>query len=314
MSSVELIETLPIFPHRDAHGHKGTFGTTLVIGGCAHGQRMLGGPCLAAEGALRSGCGLAVLGVPEPLLNTALGTLPEATGFALTCASSGELGPQVVEDFQVMRRQSTPHSMVIGPGLGRGSSVDALVKAVSEDHEIPRVIDADALNAMAHAGIHELRGPAILTPHPGEWRTMARNVGLVGDPITTEGRMESAIMMARALDAGGGPVVVVVKGPCTVVSDGHRGWSSDITEPALAVGGSGDVLAGVMGGLLAQWHPRNGEHARDDRLDAFEIACCAVAIHGEAGRLHSASHGHLGMLAREIAAGIPVARGVLSSR
>ena len=314
MSDFELIQELPAFPPRDIQGHKGTFGTTLVVGGCSSVSRMVGGPCLAAEGALRSGCGLAVVGMPEPLLNTALGILPEATGFPLSCTSGGELCENVADDYHAMRQHSTPHAIVVGPGLGRGVGVEKLVQAVSEDHEIPRVIDADALNAIASSGIQELRGPAILTPHPGEWRTLARSLGLVGDPITNEGRMESATMMARALDAGGGPVVVVVKGPCTVVSDGHRGWCSDITEPALAVGGSGDVLAGVIGGLLAQWHPRNGEHARDDRLDAFEIACCAVAIHGEAGRLHSASHGHLGMLAREIAAGIPSARGVLSCR
>ncbi len=312
MNDLELIDQLPTFPRRDELGHKGTFGTTLVVGGCAARPRMLGGPCLAAEGALRSGCGRAVLGVPEPLLTAALSTLPEATGFPLSCTQSGELCETANEDLRFMREHSSPHSIVIGPGLGQGEAAEKVVKEAIEDHEIPRVIDADALNAMASLGIRELRGPVILTPHPGEWKTLARSLDLEGDPITPKGRMAAATMMARALDAGGGPVVVVLKGPCTVVSDGHRAWTSEITEPALAVAGSGDVLAGVLGGLFAQWHPRNGEHAREDRLDAFCIACCGVAIHGQAGRRYAQEHGHLGMLAREIAAGIPSARQTLS--
>lgn len=312
MSTLHEITSIPMLPQRPSIGHKGTFGTTLVVGGSGTKHRMLGGPCLAAMGALRSGCGLAVLAVPERLVDAALTVVPEATGFALACDTDGGLLPDCSEDLQRILEMTKPHALAIGPGLGSGPGVDAVVTAACTLENVPRVIDADALNSMARSGITQIRGPVVLTPHPGEWNTLARSLGVQGDGIDDAQRPMAAALLARKLDAGGGPVVVVLKGARTVVSDGERFWRSDAAESVLAVGGSGDVLSGVVAGILAQCHPRYGEAARSDRMDAFEIACISVALHAQAGALYASKHGDAGMLARELASEIVAARQVLS--
>ena len=308
MSQLQIIEGLPAIPARPTDGHKGTFGTVMVVGGSATDRYMLGGPCFAAMGALRAGCGLAVLAVPEGLLTAALGIVPEATGFALSCTDEGALQANAGAQLTEILQEAKPHALVVGPGLGFSQGVGDLARVAAALDTMPRVFDADQLNTMARQEITSVRGPVILTPHPGEWNTLARAMGIEGDPIDDATRPDAAAALARALDAGGGPVVVVLKGARTVVSDGERVWRSDAAESVLAVGGSGDVLGGVIGGLLAQWHPRNGEAARSDRRDAFELACLGVAIHARAGALWAAKHGQAGMLARELATEIATAR------
>lgn len=299
MSEPIEVRTDPTMPSRATTGHKGTFGTAMLVGGTAMTHRMIGGPCLATRAALRSGCGLAILAMPEPILDEGLGVVPEATGLALPCLDDGSLAldaAEVLEGFEV-----AVHGVGIGPGLGGGAGVEALVRGCITNDSLPRVIDADALNAMAMGGIDQIKGPAVLTPHPGEWRRLADALGIDGDPIGNDGRPAAAMEMARALDAGKGPVVVVLKGAGTVVSDGHRFWRCGILESALAVGGSGDVLTGLLVGLIAQFHLRPEENTPDDRMDLFDIACLSVAMHAEAGRSWVARNGASGMLARELA-------------
>ncbi|MDA0294746.1 MAG: NAD(P)H-hydrate dehydratase [Planctomycetota bacterium] len=301
---LEEVNTLPDFPPRPRDGHKGTFGTTLVIGGATRPRRMLGGPCLAARAALRSGGGLAVLAVPESLATAALMLLPEATALPLPidveCPVSAV---ELVEDAAI-----GAHAVVCGPGLGRPEGIDRMVMMVADLEDRPRVLDADALNSIAAMPPRSFRGPLILTPHPGEWNRLARCVGIAEDAMADERRPEAAAALARRLDAGGGPVVVVLKGDRTVVSDGRRFWRSEIPNSAMATGGTGDVLAGTLGGLLAQFHPRAGAAARPHALDAFEIACLGVAMHAEAGRVWSDDRGDAGMLAHELADALPMAR------
>ncbi len=301
---LEQRHAVPTFPPRRRDGHKGTFGTTLVIGGCTAPRRMLGGPCLAARAALRSGGGLAVLAVPESLATAALTILPEATALPLpieeVCA-----GPalDLVQDAAI-----GAHAIVCGPGLGGPRDIDRLVGMVADLEDRPRVLDADALNSIATMPERSYRGPLILTPHPGEWNRMARSLGIVDDAMDDARRPAAAAALARRLDAGGGPVVVVLKGDRTVVSDGRRFWRHEIANPALATGGTGDVLAGTLGGLLAQFHPRAGAPARSHALDAFEIACLGVAMHAEAGNAWREQHGDAGLLAHELADALPAAR------
>ena len=293
------VRTDPKMPNRSMTGHKGTFGTAMLVGGTAMTHRMIGGPCLATRAALRSGCGLAILAMPEPILDEGLGVVPEATGLALPCLDDGSLGldaTEVLEGFDV-----AVHGVGIGPGLGGGAGVEALVRGCVMNDSVPRVIDADALNAMATGSIDRIRGPVVLTPHPGEWRRLADALGIDGDPIDDEARPAAAMAMASTLAAGEAPVVVVLKGAGTVVSDGHRFWRCGILESALAVGGSGDVLTGLLVGLIAQFHPRPGEARSDQRMDLFDIACLSVAMHAEAGRSWVSRNGASGMLARELA-------------
>ena len=303
------IENDPVLPRRPAEGHKGTFGTTLVIGGSTSPRIMAGAPSLAARGALRSGCGLAVVATPERLATAVATMLPESTVLPLRLGE--DVGPGVVTCCVEAAMEA--HAVVCGCGLGVPRGIESLVEVMVDLEERPRVLDADGLNAIAAAGRRAMRGPIVLTPHPGEWSRLARSMGIQADPLHDERRPLAAASLARSLDAGGGPVVVVLKGARTVVADGERWWRCDRVNPVLATGGSGDVLAGVIGGLLAQFHPRAGARANDQARDAFELACLGVELHSQAGLAWSRTHGDAGLLAHELADSIPEARRLLQS-
>lgn len=303
------IRSLATMPARDPEGHKGTFGTVLVVGGATTPRVMPGGPALAARGALRSGCGLATLAVPRSLVLGAATLLPEATLLPLDIDE--QVHADAVEDC--LDAVDGCHAVVCGCGLGAPDGVGTLVEALLDREDRPRVLDADGLNALAASGRDAVRGPLVLTPHPGEWSRLARALGIDADPLHDEGRPSAAAQLARRLDAGGGPVVVVLKGARTVVADGERWWRHEERNPALATGGSGDVLAGVVGSLLAQFHPRAGARASDATRDAFELTCLGVALHAAAGRWWSERHGDAGLLAHELADALPAGRRLLQS-
>ncbi len=304
----ELVDA-PTIPARHPEGHKGTFGSVLVVGGAMVPRVMPGAPALAARAALRSGCGLATLAVPEPLAIATAMITPEATVVPLRIGDA--VDATAIDAVRGAAAES--HAIVVGPGLGQPEGIEEFVGAIVEMEDRPRVVDADALNALAASGLNRLRGPIILTPHPGEWSRLARAVGVEQDPLHDEGRPAAAAALARRFDAGGGPVVVVLKGARTIVADGERWWRCDRPNPAMATGGSGDVLAGVIGGLLAQFHPRPGARALAGTRDAFEIARLGVALHAAAGEVWSTCHGDAGLLARELADAVPEGRRLLQS-
>ena len=305
----EKVRIDPSLPARQTRGHKGSFGTTLVMGGSTNPRIMVGAPALAARAAIRSGCGLAVIATPGTLATTAATLIPESTVIPLEVSDS--VGQGVLE--RCTEAALASHAVVCGCGFGSPDGVEHLVEGIVDLEERPRVLDADGLNAIAAAGGRTMRGPIILTPHPGEWTRLARAVGIEADPLHDDRRPHAAATLARALDAGGGPVVVVLKGSRTVVADGRRWWRCERPNPALATGGSGDVLAGVIGGLLAQFHPRAGARASRVTRDAFELACIGVELHSLAGMIWSRVHGDAGLLAHELADAIPEARGLLQS-
>ena len=177
------------------------------------------------------------------------------------------------------------------------------------------MLDADALNALAQTpGFqHDLRGRPILTPHPGEFRRLAGALGVKGDPTNETERAEAATTLASRLGA-----VVVLKGARTIVSDGLRTHTSAHAVPALATGGTGDVLAGVIAGIAAQFvgppavrvpgsdRAMPGDPARP--LSPWEAAVLGVEVHARAGIAWSRSHAATGgLLARELADAIPQA-------
>lgn len=294
----EGTEPCPNLPQRDQGGHKGTFGTVVVVGGCAVMPGiMLGGPVIAARAALRSGCGLAKLAVPEPLIVGALAALPSATGIGLPVDSVGEFLPSecaAVLDEALHRAQA----LVVGPALGGGFPVEQLVARLLNCAQVPIVLDADALNALCrvvdfHLDMHSAR--VIMTPHPGEYQRLAAALHLTPEAIVDDA---SAIAGAAALARRIG-CVVVLKGVRTVVSDGVHEWSAHAGTAALATGGSGDALAGLCGGLVAQFH-------RETKgLSLFDCARLAVAIHGLAARSWSDHHGTAGLLATDLCDAIP---------
>ncbi|MSQ90254.1 MAG: NAD(P)H-hydrate dehydratase [Phycisphaerales bacterium] len=285
-------------PARDPKGHKGTFGTVLVIGGCVRLPRvMLGGPVIAARAALRTGCGLAELAVPEPLATAALAALHSATALALPVDDAGSLKPSECAELldPVLDRVQ---SVIIGPALGEGFAVEQVVVRLLNHVRTPMIIDADGLNALARLpdfprDIQD--GGVILTPHPGEYRRLAQSLGLDDiDPTDPTRRGDAADALARRVGC-----VVVLKGDRTVVSDGIHRWSARAGNAALATGGSGDALAGVIGSLAAQFS------GRSHHLSLFDCARLGVAIHGLAAQSWRRRAGDAGLLVDELCDEIP---------
>jgi NAD(P)H-hydrate epimerase len=294
---------LPRLPQRPPDGHKGTFGTVCVLGGQAAPPRvMLGGPALAAMGALRAGAGLAVLAVPAPLMAAALTVAPSATGLSLPVDAAGNLQPSAVAEI-LDRYLPQCDCLVLGPGLGAEAAQRQVVARLIQMHAPPMVIDADALNALAGLpDLHrDLKAASVLTPHPGEFRTLAKALSIRLDPVDPGARPEAALALARRLGC-----VVVLKGAGTVVSDGRDAWVNSTGSVALATAGTGDVLAGVIGGLIAQYARPNASTA----ISLYDCARLGVHLHGLAADRWSESHGHAGMLAADLLLEIP---GAMSS-
>ncbi|MEO1535027.1 MAG: NAD(P)H-hydrate dehydratase [Planctomycetota bacterium] len=279
-------DSLPSLPERDTLGHKGTFGTVAIVGGCdREGLTMLGAPLLAGRGAIRSGVGLCRLCVPRTLLTQSLAALPAATGVGFEGVAPSELPPC--------------DAAVIGPGLG---PVDERLRPVFDlikQLEQPAVIDADGLNAIASGLLAARKVPdfsrCILTPHPGEYDRLARACRLKEDPRDPRARESAAYTLASRLGT-----TVVLKGAGTVVSDGSSIWVCQRGHPCMATGGTGDVLAGVLGGLLAQ----NVASSWD--MSTFHVACTGVQAHAAAGEAWAKAHNaNAGMLAEELADFVP---------
>ncbi|MEN0020703.1 MAG: NAD(P)H-hydrate dehydratase [Planctomycetota bacterium] len=305
-------------PARPSDGHKGTFGTVVVIGGCAASRStMLGAPVLAARAALRSGAGLAKLVLPEPLIESALLSLPSATARGLpveaetgahNAAAAAPIIDEVVGDAD---------AVTVGPGLGAVADADRVVMRTLMQDDVPIVLDADGLNAMASLPdfASDVRAPLVITPHPGEFARLARALGVQPKPQTADERAEAAGDLARRLGC-----VVVLKGAGTVVTDGQRAWTCARSVPALATAGTGDVLAGLIAGLIAQavapHRPElaalpeairakmpKDEHRPLTIYDAARVAVEAHALTGERwATVHEASGG---LLAEELADELP---------
>ncbi len=302
-STAPLNQTVPRLPPRPRRGHKGTFGTVLVVGGCCAGAtRMIGAPALAALGALRAGCGLCRVAAPAPIIGHILRLVPSATGIALPCTVHGTVHSAAAVRA-VRASLEDVDCLVVGPGLGTGPPARALVAGVlraAAARGLPVVVDADALNAVAALRL-DLRPLArrtaiVLTPHPGEWRRLAAARGARGDPVRASARPTAARALARATGA-----TVVLKGAGTIVCDERTIWRNRTGNAALATGGTGDVLAGIIGGLIAQ------------RPHATVLAArAAVHAHGRAADLWSASTGARGgLLAADLLAHLPRAVGEL---
>ena len=267
---------LSILPDRDPWGHKGTFGKVLLLCGS---RGFTGAAYLAAMGALRTGAGLVFLGVPESIYQIEAVKLNEPVVFPLP-EVEGKLSRESIAD--ILNRLPSMDAVLIGCGLGQSEGTLAVVKAVLENAQCPVVLDADGINVLSvHKDI--LRGrvyPTILTPHDGEF---ARIGG-----ILTENRMESAARLARDLHS-----IVLLKGHKTCITDGVTGYVNTTGNPGMAVGGSGDVLAGMIVALLGQG------------IAPLEAAACGAWLHGAAGDLCAAELGQYAMLPTDMLQKLP---------
>lgn len=291
---------LPPLPPRDPRGHKGTFGTVSIIGGCSTTDHvMAGAPALAALASLRAGAGLARLCIPREIVPIALTLCPSATCAILPTSPEGRVIPSdacAVLDAAI----DASACVVIGPGMGSDPAVGALTLRALQQSDVPVVVDADAINALATIpDLHlDHRAPAILTPHPGEFRRLATVLRISADPTRDDSRAAAAEEMARKMG-----VIVVLKGAGTVVTNGLDTWTCPSGHHALATAGTGDVLAGLIAGLVAQ-HVHMPPRASG--LTLLDAACLGVLAHARAGeRWVQRHHASSGLLAAELAEELP---------
>lgn len=260
-----------LLPKRDENAHKGNFGRVLLLCGS---RGYTGAAYFAAMGALRTGAGLVYLGVPESIYAIEAVKLNEPVVFPLP-DQGGRLSEAAVPE--ILEKIPRMDAVLIGPGLGLGQGSFAVLKAVLTHAACPVVVDADGITLLVpHMDI--LRGreaPTILTPHDGEFTRLFGPVG--------EDRMASA--RAAALESRG---IMLLKGHRTCVTDGIREYRNTTGNPGMAVGGSGDVLAGVLVSLLGQG------------LEPLEAAACAAWLHGKAGDLCAGELGEYGMLPTDL--------------
>jgi len=263
---------------------------------------MIGGPALAAIAALRAGAGLARLVTPAPILDAALTIAPSATGRALPVDDAGALVPHLAAEALDAALVGCS-CVAIGPGLGVSAGSAALALRSMGQTDRPVVVDADAINALAQTPdfARDCRAPAVWTPHPGEFGRLAGSLGIDADAAGESAeRRVAAEALAQRLGA-----VVVLKGAGTVVTDGLRSWVEHTADAAMATAGTGDVLTGVIAGLVAQW-ARPG--ARDAALDLYDCARLGVAAHARAAAIWRAERrAPFGLVAMELADLIPAA-------
>jgi len=252
---------------RGENSHKGMYGHALIAAGS---RPMSGAALLSAKAALRAGAGLATLAVPDRLVEPLIGRVPELMLAGLPDGGTGEwsaLGAPGPARDSLLALAEGKRSVLFGPGMGRFEGDAAWLRAAWEAVAAPLVLDADALNMLADAGgfAHWPERPSgtVLTPHPGE---MARLAGISAGEVQRD-----RIGLARSF-AVRHRVTLVLKGSRTVVAGPDGNVYVNVTgNPGMATGGSGDVLAGVIAGLLAQG------------LAPVQAAALGVFRHGAAG-------------------------------
>lgn len=267
---------LKLLPDRKPWSHKGNYGKLLLLCGS---RGFTGAAALAAMGALRSGAGLVYLGVPECIYAIEAVKLTESVVFPLP--DNGEtLSTQAVE--KICRMLPQMDAVLAGPGLGQSQGTLDVVQAVLEQARCPVVLDADGINVLsAHKDIlRDRTSPTILTPHDGEFRRIGGNLSM--------DREAAAGDLAKDLGC-----VVLLKGHETLITDGSQCYRNHTGNPGMAVGGSGDVLAGIIAGLLGQG------------LSPLEAAACGAFLHGAAGDICAREIGQYGMLPSDLVEVLP---------
>jgi len=288
---VDQAHAAALVPARPVHGHKGTFGHLLVVAGSTGKTGAAG---MTAVAGLRSGAGLVSLACPAATHAILAGKMTEVMTAPLADIN-GALSLQAQEDIRELWQDRD--ALAIGPGLGQHAETFALVRNLLRECTLPLVIDADGLNALAeHVQVLEGHGcrHLVLTPHPGE---MARLVG------TSVAEVEKDRVGVARQFATQYHLVLVLKGARTIIAfpDGRVRINST-GNPGMASGGMGDVLTGIIGGLLAQG------------LSGEDAAVLGVFLHGLAGDRVASRCGTAGLLAGDLLSELPAARATLTTQ
>ena len=267
-----------ILPPRPADSHKGNYGTVLLVAGSVG---FTGAAYLASEAAVRGGAGLVFLAVPQSIYPILAQKTVSAMAFPVPDCENGIITSAALD--RIGQKLTRANAMVLGCGLGRSPEACKTVFSLVSSAEVPVVLDADGINSF-EGNIDKLKGrDLILTPHEGE---LAR-LGFVRK--NGETRAEAALRAAVAFGA-----VTVFKGSGSAVAapDG-RVFVNTTGNPGMARGGSGDILAGLIGAFLAQG------------ADSFSAASAAVYVHGLAGDMAKAEMGEVGMDSSDILRFVP---------
>jgi len=266
-------------PRRLPITHKGNYGRVLIVAGSVG---FTGAPALSARAASKLGAGLVHLGVPEPIYDILAAKLDEEMTFPLPADKPGRLSANAAGEL--LRRAGECDVCLIGPGLGRSDEITELVQSVVRISETPIVLDADGLNAVAENLdiLNQAVCPLILTPHPGEFARL-------GGDVSSGDRLRAAREFA-------------VKFGCILVLKGHRtimalpngtAYVNTTGGPAMAKGGTGDVLAGMITALIGQ------------KLPIVHAVVAAIYIHGLAGDMCAAELGDYSVTASDIVDMLP---------
>jgi hydroxyethylthiazole kinase-like uncharacterized protein yjeF len=272
-----------LFAPRTRNSNKGLYGHVLVVAG---GRGKTGAAAMSGIAALRAGAGLVTVASAESAIQEIASYAPELMTAPL---DETELGAIASNAFNEIRKLGEKKNvMAVGPGVGTYRLTVGLVRRLFAEMELPMVVDADGLNALAGSSFRADAELRVLTPHPGE---MARLCG-----VETSEVQRDRLGIARRFAAERN-VVVVLKGDRTITAfPGGRAWINPTGSPALATGGTGDILTGLIAGLLAQF-PNCAEQA----------VVAAVWLHGRAGEIGAAELGEKAFMATDILRYLPEA-------
>ncbi len=280
----EAGEIRALLPGRKTDSNKGSYGKVLIVAGS---KGMTGAASLAATACLRSGAGLVYLAGPASLVPVFSTLVAEAVVIPMEDGGKGVLSAECIEEIK--KRIDSVDAVAVGPGLTVCNDTLRVVEEIIGTASVPVVIDADGLNSISRDinMLKKLKAPAVITPHPGE---MARLTGKTIDEIQGD-RINTAADFAAKWN-----VTVVLKGARTITAapDG-RVFINPTGNSGLATAGTGDVLAGIIAGLLAQG------------LETVDAARAGVYVHGLAGDIAAREKGEHGVIARDVAATVPCA-------
>ncbi len=283
MNTKELRWDLPAWPARPIESHKGDFGRILIVAGS---RGMSGAAILAGSAALRGGAGLVRVAVPETILESVASGHPCYMTLPLPADTQGRLDRSAWLTLESVLAQQDV--LAIGPGLGGGENVQALVHRLIQEFSGPVVLDADGLNALVGQTecLRNPAGPRILTPHPGE---LARLLQIDTRTLQAK-RADYARDFAREFG-----VVLVLKGHASIITDGTRVALNTTGNPGMASGGTGDVLTGLVAALLGQG------------FEPFAAGQLGAYLHGDAGDLARDALGEVSLLATDLLDFLPQA-------
>lgn len=279
MRSVAVTEILEDFPKRPQNSHKGTFGHVLNIAGSAS---YAGAAILSSLAALKVGAGYVTLASTEETIKNIHSYSPDTPTISLKQTENGMISK---ENTNSVINISKNHDVIsIGSGLGQSEDITELVTKFVTQNDKPILIDADGLNALAKSEIEKIGGTSIITPHPRELSRLIK----VPVEIIQSNREYYTVETAKNLET-----IVVLKGHNTVVTDGKSVYTNETGCSALAKAGSGDVLTGMITGILAQ------------SKNLFHSACLGVYLHGLAGEIAAEDLTEYSVLASDLINYIP---------